>query len=157
MRGEASGCTQWPCRAWNGRRQGYSWVKKMTLHVVYNHECPDCGAYYIPYGEDVACPRCGLVEEERFDYIPQAAESVRFNLETYGSYVPPAWWVGSLGDHILLILFHLFETYRKEKENRPFGDFATAMLDQMAWGEQEYLKGHVCAIAMEVHETLRRA
>lgn len=35
----------------------------MTMHVVYDHECPACEALYIPYDEDVPCPRCGIVEE----------------------------------------------------------------------------------------------
>jgi len=51
----------------------------MTMHVIYDHECPQCGAYYIPYDHDVPCPKCGIVEENRFDYITEAALSMRFN------------------------------------------------------------------------------
>ncbi|MGB9877236.1 MAG: hypothetical protein ACPLPS_05670 [bacterium] len=61
----------------------------MTLHIHYDHQCPNCGAFYIPY-EDVPCPNCGLMEEERFDFIPQAVESLLYNLHRYGSYFPPA-------------------------------------------------------------------
>ncbi|WXG46619.1 MAG: hypothetical protein WED05_08190 [Candidatus Atabeyarchaeum deiterrae] len=62
----------------------------MTLHINYDHQCPKCEAYYIPY-DDVPCPRCGLVEKERFDHITRATRSLLFNLDNYGSYVPPAW------------------------------------------------------------------
>ena len=86
----------------------------MTLHVHYDHQCPNCMAYYIPYDKDVPCPCCGFVEQERFDFIPQAAMSAHYNLETQGSYVPGAWYTGSLGDHILSLLFPLLEKYRTE-------------------------------------------
>jgi hypothetical protein len=39
----------------------------MTLHIHYTHQCPSCGAYYIPCDKNVPCPRCGVVEQERFD------------------------------------------------------------------------------------------
>jgi hypothetical protein len=82
--------------------------RTMTVHDNYTHQCPKCEAYYIPY-DDVPCPRCGLVETERYDFIPIALASVRWNIEMYGFYVPGAWFVGGLGDHLLLILFHIFE------------------------------------------------
>ena len=61
----------------------------MTKHVDYTHTCPECGALYIRYDNDVPCPQCGLVEEERFNFIPAAVASARFNLES-GHYVPGA-------------------------------------------------------------------
>jgi uncharacterized Zn finger protein (UPF0148 family) len=64
----------------------------LTLHIFYTHQCHKCGAFYIPYDKDVPCPNCGLVEKERFDYIPRATESLNFNLKEYGRYIPPAWY-----------------------------------------------------------------
>lgn len=124
----------------------------MTLHVVYNHQCEQCQAHYIPYDSDVPCPKCGTVEIERFDYIPQAAQSVRYNLERYGSYVPGAWWVGSLGDHILHILFHLYEGYRMLPEKPDFDVYVRDSLERMNWENQVFLRDHIYNIALRVRE-----
>jgi hypothetical protein len=70
------------------------------LHIHYDHQCPTCNAYYIPYDVDVPCPSCGLLEQERFDFISQAVASARFNFKAKDP-VPTAWFAGSLADHIL--------------------------------------------------------
>ena len=129
----------------------------MTLHIHYEHQCPNCAAYYVPYDEDVPCPCCGLVEEERFDFVPQAAASAHFNLETQGSYIPTAWWVGSLGDHILHLLFPLLERNRTESTGQAFSDMARKALNQMNWGDQPYLCEHIHEIAVRVFEELSAA
>jgi hypothetical protein len=126
----------------------------MTMHVVYSHECSGCQAYYIPYDADVPCPRCGLVEEERFDYIPQAAQSMRYNRMDGGSYTPGAWWVGSLGDHILMLLFGMFDAYEAVRDEAPFEQFLDQRLAQMQFGDQEYLRAHLRGIALRVREAL---
>ncbi|MCD6513894.1 MAG: hypothetical protein J7L07_03120 [Candidatus Odinarchaeota archaeon] len=128
----------------------------MTLHIVYNHRCPRCGACYIPYDKDVPCPNCGHTEEERFDYITRAVASLKFNLETFGSYMPRAWCVRSLGDHILHILFWIFEKFRKQKKQKDFGKFAEKLLSKMEWREQKYLEKHIYSIALRVYEELQR-
>jgi hypothetical protein len=125
----------------------------MTLHVVYNHQCASCQAFYIPY-DGVPCPRCGVVVEERFDYIPEAAASMRFNKDSGGSYTPGAWWVGSLGDHILSLLFGLFDAYDAHEGDQSFEEFATEYLGRMQWGDQEYLRDHVRGIALRVRRHL---
>ena len=124
----------------------------MTLHVNYDHQCPQCSALYIPYDRDVPCPKCGNVESEQNDYIKQAADSMRFN-KTDGVYTPAAWWVGSLGDHVLKIMFPLFDAYDEESP-ADFGKFASCRLDQMNWGDQQYLKVNVLGIALRLHDEL---
>ena len=126
----------------------------MTLHVHYDHQCPNCNAYYIPYDMDVPCPCCGLVELDRFDFISQAVASARFNFKTKGSYVPTAWFAGSLADHILWLLFGLLEKQRKEPDGQSFNGMAYRLLGHMDWGNQGYLRDHVCAIAVRVYERL---
>ena len=126
----------------------------MTLHVSYDHECPKCNAYYIPYDVDVPCPSCGLVEQERFDFIPEAAASARFNLITHGSYVPGAWYAGSLADHILSLLFDLLEEHREEPDGQSFKPMAHNALKHMDWGDQKYLCDHIYSIAVRVFEEL---
>lgn len=126
----------------------------MTMHVVYSHECGACQAYYIPYDADVPCPRCGVVEPDRFDYIPQAAASMRANKQSGGSYTPGAWWVGSLGDHILLQLFGLFDGFEAQRGQAAFEPYLDDALGRMQWGDQEYLRSHLRGIALRVREVL---
>jgi hypothetical protein len=126
----------------------------MTMHVVYSHECPNCKAYYIPYDDAVPCPRCGTVEEERFNYIPQAAASMNVNKTSGGSYTPGAWWVGSLGDHILMLLFGLFDAYEAQQSPTTFEQFIDQRLAQMEWGDQEYMRDHLRGIAIRVRQEL---
>jgi uncharacterized C2H2 Zn-finger protein len=128
----------------------------MTLHISYDHQCSGCGAHYIPY-DNVPCPRCGLVEAERFDYIPQAVASMQANKRQWGTYMPGAWWAGSLGDHILHLLFHLFDLFELEQAGTSFDQYITGSLANMQWGEQEYLRDHLRGIALRVREELDRA
>lgn len=100
----------------------------MTYHVSFKHKCPKCGAYDIPFDKDVPCPRCGELEEKRFNFIPEAAKSAHFNLTSRGGYVPGAWYVGSLGDHILHILFQVLDYHRKDATGRPFDEVARCTL-----------------------------
>ena len=125
----------------------------MTLHVVYDHKCGKCGAFYIPY-DTVPCPKCSTVEEERFDYIAQAAASMEYNKATCGQYTPLAWWVGSLGDHILHLLFGLFDGYEREGAGENFEGYISRRLGDMQWGGQGYLSGHIQAIALAVRKTI---
>jgi len=117
----------------------------MTFHAYYNHECQNCGAYYIPYDETVPCPRCSIVEQECFDFIPLAVASLQYNLGRGGSYIPA---------NVLRILFHIFETYRIASGGGPFADMTREALKRMDWGDQEYLRDHIAAIAERIHEQL---
>ena len=126
----------------------------MSYHVHFNHECEKCGAFYIPFDREVPCPRCGIIEKKRFDYVTEAANSARFNLNSRGAYVPAAWYVGSLGDHILYILFGLLDAYRTDASGRPFAEIARDALARMDWGDQFYLRDHIHAIACRVRDRL---
>ena len=127
----------------------------MALHIVYDHQCAACEADYIPYDQDVSCPQCGTLEAERFDFIPQAAKSLRFNKSKDGTFLPPAWWATSLGDQLLGLLFPLFET---SDVDRPadFDAFAKAWLASMDWGHRPYLMNHVLGMARRLADELAK-
>jgi hypothetical protein len=126
----------------------------LTLHIHYNHQYPKCEAYYIPFDNAVPCPNCGLVEEERFDFVPKAAGSIMFNLHEYGSYAPDGWGVSSLGDHILLILFGVFESFRLSRRS-DFEVFTKERLSKAEYGDQKYLEKHIYEIAVRVYEEMQ--
>ena len=81
----------------------------MTIHINNSHKCPSCDAFYVPYEENLPCPKCGKIEKQDFDiFMPLAVESLMFN-KKQGSFIPPMWIVESFGDHVLHLLFPVFE------------------------------------------------
>lgn len=102
----------------------------MTIHISYQHKCAQCETEYIPYDEAIPCPKCCLVEEERFDLIAKAVISARYNLENYGSYIPLAWAVFTYGDQVLSLLFRLLEHDRKLPAQQAFSDLAYEVLHE---------------------------
>jgi len=124
----------------------------MTLHINYDHQCAACDADYIPYDVGIACPKCGLVESECFDFVPEAVESLRFN-KADGSYLPAAWYIGNISDHILQLLFHLFSAY-EESGGEEFQQFATVWLAQLDWGDQEYMREYLQFLSIRVYVEL---
>ena len=125
----------------------------MSLHVGYDHQCASCGADYIPYDAEVACPICGKIESERFDFVPEVVESLMFN-KAGGSYLPAAWYIGDISDHILHLLFHLFDAYEKSGIDN-FRQFAMSWLPKLDWEDQEYICQYVLELAVRVHEELQ--
>jgi len=128
----------------------------MTMHIKYDHICPQCEAMYIPYDSDVPCPMCGTIEDERFDFIPQAAASALVNLKIGGKYIPGAWWASSYADHVLQIVFQFLEAHRLADADSEFSSVARECVDRGVWGNQEYAKEHMFAIACRVYEEIQR-
>lgn len=127
----------------------------MTLHIDFNYECMKCKANYIPYSEEICCPSCGYKGQKTFDYIGEAVESLKFN-KADGSYKPGAWLTTSFGDHILSILFPIFDGFDKLSTNdyNQFSLYAKEKLDKMDWTSVEYLKEHVHQIAVLIYKGL---
>jgi hypothetical protein len=116
-----------------------------------------CKAPYIPFDEAVPCPNCGTAEQKRFpNFINLAADSVRYNMRRYGSYMPNGWALTSFADRILLTIFQIFEKYREQGSTQPFEDFSDQVLSEVDWGERRYLQQHVYDIAKRIHEELQR-
>jgi len=115
----------------------------MSIHIRYNHECPSCSAKYIPYDE-VPCPRCGVQETDRFDFIPQAANSLLANKLEWGSFTPGAWAVTSFGDHIVQLLFLLFDGYAEEGKGESFDEFSNTGSIRPSSGETPLTWNSTC-------------
>ncbi len=130
----------------------------MTLHIHYDHQCPECGAAYIPYGDDVPCPQCGLREQERFaDFVTQAAGSALYNLRGGGSYMPMAWGCFSLADSILMFLFQMFDGYRAHANGHTFDDFANEFVRKSHFEDTEYLRQYMATLASRVYEVIEKS
>jgi hypothetical protein len=103
----------------------------------------------------LACPGCSQPAADSFDFLPQAVASLRFNLRQYGKYLPAAWYVGSLGDHVLQLLFVVFEGARTEgKTGADFEAYLDAKLAGMDWGPQDYLQAHIRDMALRLNALL---
>src|SRR5438105_1327264 len=124
----------------------------MSLHIHYDHRCVNCGAVYIPYDRDVPCPQCEGVEGDRFYvFIPQAVASAEYNLKNEGKYMPTAWFVGSLGDHILSLCFRVLDAHRTDPQQRSFERVLVERLARFDWGDQPYAERHLRGILRRVY------
>ena len=125
----------------------------MTMHIHYDHQCPECGTGYVPYGEDVPCPKCGLVEAERFDYLPPAADSALINFTERGAFMPGAWYVGGVADNLLLHIFQALDFYIA-RTGTTFADAARTYFGQMDFGEMEFMRPYLVHLSEEVFDKI---
>ena len=129
----------------------------MTLHITYDHEGPECGAAYIPYGKEIRCPQCNLLEEERFEtFVYQAAYSARYNRHSYRQYTPPAWGCFSLGDNILYFIFHLLDSYAANDKGELFETFTACYVADANFEANEYLREYMAILAVEVYREIQK-
>lgn len=128
----------------------------MTVHINYNHRCAECGAVYIPYGEEVRCPKCGLFEQGRFsDFVRQAAGSALYNFRTEGNYMPMAWACSSLADSLLMFLFQMFDGYVAHGNGKSFDKFAREFVRRSHFADTEYLRGYTGDLGCRVYEYMQ--
>ena len=126
----------------------------MSLHIIYDHQCIKCEAYYIPYDKDVVCPNCGVNEEEIAEgIVSRIVSSANYQKEMFGIYTPIAWWTGSLGDHIALLIFQCLDAFEEQSENS-FTEFAQIYFDKRQWGNQLYMKSNIYGLSCRVFEVL---
>ena len=121
----------------------------MSLHIMYDHQCLKCEAYYIPYKEGIVCPNCGLDEKEPYDLISILANSAKYQMLTMGFYTPIAWWTDSFGDHVALIIFQILDAYDKQ-DGQDFQDVALQYCNSRSWGNQLYMKDHISDLSYKV-------
>jgi hypothetical protein len=128
----------------------------MTLHISYEHKCQRCGSDYIPFDADVPCPKCGLVESERYDLVGTAVESTLYNLKRYGSYKPWAWRESTFGDRILLRLFHVLQADHDAGGVPPFEERVDTWVNTvMDWGDAAYLAPYFSRVCLRVYGELQ--
>lgn len=126
----------------------------MSMHIMYNHQCTNCEAYYIPFDKDVVCPNCGANEEELAEgIISRIVSSANYQKEMFGIYTPIAWWQGSFGDYVALLIFKVLDAY-EEQEEYSFTEFAQIHFDKRQWGNQLYMKSNIFELSCKVFEEL---
>jgi hypothetical protein len=133
----------------------------MTIHMKCNHECPKCQTLYIPYDEDIPCPKCGGVEKERFNFVALASRSALDNLEWQGRYIPAAWAYNSDGDYVLYMIFIMLELHRKNGDGSGFVSIAREFIDnsegpEWIWKDKEYDREFIFKLACRVYEEMHK-
>jgi hypothetical protein len=127
----------------------------MTRHIYYDHQCPACGAHFVPYETGVACPRCAKPSDQVFDFVTPAIDSMLANKKKLGRYVPRGWYINGIADHVLHILFYLFDEHEADQPDRDIAAFAAEYLELLDWEDEGYLRGHVHAIAVKLGQRLQ--
>jgi len=126
----------------------------MTLHIHYDHKCPKCETPYVPYDAEVACPKCGLLEADRYDFVSEAANSALFNLNEFGQYTPMMWMVLSFGDELLSQAFYMLELHRIASE-LPFNDLGQIYYDKFAppdFPGSDYMRQYFARLCERISE-----
>ena len=90
----------------------------MTIKSQSNYICPDCGLEWLPYTEELHCPRCGRVVSA-FEVAPilsETLESAQFNKRLYGKIALEFWIPHRLGDHYLEWAFAALDAAEKNPD-----------------------------------------
>ena len=113
----------------------------MSLHIMYDHQCSKCEAYYIPYTEGIVCPNYVLHENEVYDLVSELVHSANYQNDMYGSYSPVACGIGSFGDHEVLLIFKALDKFYTQEEN----------FHSREWSSQLYMKNHIKDLSYNVY------
>jgi hypothetical protein len=128
-----------------------------SIQVNITHKCAGCGALYVPYDLHVPCPRCGVVERQRCDFVSNAVRILLHNLEHHKTFLPDGWIAESFADYVLAVLLEIFHAYTASKTDKTFYEFSHEMLeDKVDLPRNTYLAGHMHTLAMRMYEELRQ-
>ncbi len=133
----------------------------MTLHLYMNHKCSECKTEYIPYNNEITCPKCGYhVEMENYpELIDGICESFLYNLKAYKSFVPGAWVTLDVSDTLQMFLFSVFEKwFLKESTNhepqertKAFKEFLNDIMEKVDFQKQDYMSNYIRDLALIVY------
>jgi len=91
-----------------------------------------------------------LDEKEIYDIVPVIAHSAKYQMDTMGFYTPIAWWTGSFGDYVALIIFQILDEYNKQIEMEDFQEVALKYCNSRSWSNQLYMKDHIRELSYKV-------
>lgn len=128
----------------------------MSYHIsLEDYYCPNCNALYIPYEENMSCPKCKKVDnnipKEYLEFIDKMIASLRVNKIDGGMFIPLGWYMGSFTDSVQDIIFHIFYAWDK-KRPRDGELFITNYVNTLECDKEElYIKGYINSIALEIY------
>jgi len=130
----------------------------MTIHSYgerySNFQCPNCGAYYVPYAKHINCPKCGKNESRESEFIGLAVTSLRHNMKKWKSYMAKAWFKGCFSDHMLYLVFFVFEAFVQKGEKTEFENFVSEEIASIDFEDQEYLRKHLLEMVLDIRKEM---
>ena len=84
-----------------------------------------------------------------------ASDVVRYKLQSsmyimFGFYTPIAWRIGSFG----VIVFQILDAYNNQEDEKEFQKIAIDFCNSKKWGDQLYLKNHICELSYQAYPEL---
>jgi len=128
----------------------------MTIHITEDYHCPSstCGRFYIPLSNNY-CYACGVKNAPpEINYLSQCVASLKYNLDHYGSIIPPAWIELSKTDTVLRLIFWIFFSQRKDN-NSNIQDYLKKTISKIAFEEKhEYLRSNILDLCIAISKEL---
>lgn len=82
--------------------------KKLTLHLETEYFCENCGSFYIPYEENIDCPKCSVKSNIVLKgFYNDIYRSCLINIKQYKSFVPPSFAIMHQSDSIQYLIFNI--------------------------------------------------
>lgn len=132
----------------------------MTLHLYMNHKCSECETLYIPYNNEIACPKCGdKPEMEDYpEFIDGICESFLYNLGQNGSFRPMCWAAMDVSDSLQMFLFGVFDNWKKEmndhepqERTKAFEEFFSRIMDKVDLDGADFMSDYVKNLGLTVY------
>ncbi|MDD5464258.1 MAG: hypothetical protein PHP62_03855 [Candidatus Moranbacteria bacterium] len=85
-----------------------------------DHQCRLCGAYFIPFKEDIECPRCGVratdeAVEVYLNFISELVSTMQLNMDRNGCFMPEKWPMRFMYSNVQLLMFEMFDMLEQKK------------------------------------------
>lgn len=126
-----------------------------------NHKCSECETDYIPYSNEIPCPKCGdkVKMKDYPELIDGICESFLYNINNFESFVPICWAAIDISDSLQMFLFGLFRNWMKEAEDhepqtrtKAFEEFLNKVNKIVDLGDRDYMLDYLKTLAMDVYE-----
>jgi DNA-directed RNA polymerase subunit RPC12/RpoP len=129
----------------------------MSLHINYDYECPECGAEYIPYDNEVPCPKCGFLEKKRYAaFVEDVVQAMGYNALTGFGCMPAAYTITCIADSVSIFLFKLFECYSQYRDEQSFESFVQEFIRNSYFEDAEYMREYMGVLAHRVYQEITR-
>jgi len=135
----------------------------MTLHLYMHHQCSEeeCNCIYIPYNESIVCPKCGSKPDidEYPEFIEGCCESLLFNINDIGSFMPICWATIDMSDTLQMFLFHTLRLWTKGMEDhepqtrtKAFEEFLDEILENVDYNNSGYMLKYLREFTLTIYD-----
>lgn len=121
-----------------------------------DYQCRQCQTFFIPFNEDIQCPRCMVratedAIEEHARFILDLVLVMQLNKARKGVFIPDEWPIGLLVNSVQLLMFEMFDALEQEKPKNKKKFFEKNIKSMALEGGDEF-DAHLLDIALAVSE-----